>query len=317
MTKPMLKDLKQNETTDTFLVVAKRQERTTKNGEPYLNVRLADASGELEANIWKEYAGLFPQIQENAVVKVRGVLSEYKGKRQFNVSQVRLATADEYDLGDFIRRSRLDPAQTLRRVRDALASLQNPDLKGLADLFLSDEKFMADFVKAPAAQSVHSACLGGLLEHTAAVLDLAALVAEKYPLDRDLLLLGAFLHDIGKTKELDYAKMAFGYTDAGNLVGHISLGLEILQEKIRQLPGFPAQKKMLLEHLILAHHGQLEFGSPRAPLTKEAVALNLIDNIDAKLVGFDEFVEKNPPDGNWTAKAFMFDNRSLYVGSQK
>ncbi|MDR1324328.1 MAG: HD domain-containing protein [Candidatus Margulisbacteria bacterium] len=317
MTKPLLKDLKLNETTDTFLAVARRQEKTTKNGEPYLNVRLADASGETEANIWKEYSELFPQIQENTVVKVRGSLNEYKGKRQFNVGQIRIAAAGEYELGDFIRQTKKDIAQTLQKVKDVLLAVSDPDLKKLAEVFLSDAKLMADFAKAPAAQNVHSACIGGLLEHTAALLDLALFVAAQYSLNKDLLLFGTFLHDIGKTRELDFAKMTFGYTDAGQLVGHISMGLEILQEKIRQLPDFPPEKKMLLEHLILSHHGQLEFGSPRVPLTREAIALHLIDNIDAKLVGFDEFVEKNPTDSNWTAKAFMFDNRSLYVGGQK
>jgi 3'-5' exoribonuclease len=317
MTKPLLKDLKLNETTDTFLAVARRQEKTTKNGEPYLNVRLTDASGETEANIWKEHAELFPQIQENTVLKVRGSLSEYKGKRQFNISQVRLAAADEYVLSDFIRQTKKDIPQTLQKVKAILLSVTDADLRKLAELFLSDAKLMADFAKAPAAQSMHSACLGGLLEHVAAMLDIAVFLAAQYPLNRDLLLLGVFLHDIGKTRELDYAKMSFGYTDAGQLVGHINLGLEILQEKIRQLPGFPPEKKMLLEHLILAHHGQPEFGSPKTPVTREAIALHHIDNIDAKLVGFAEFVEKNPTDSNWTARAFMFDNKSLYIDRQK
>jgi 3'-5' exoribonuclease len=317
MTKPLLKDLKLNETTDTFLVVARRQEKTTKNGEPYLNVRLSDASGETEANIWKEHAELFPQIQENSVLKVRGSLSEYKGKRQLNISQVRLAAADEYSLGDFIRQTKKDIPQTLQKIKDILLGIDDADLRALAELFLSDAKLLADFAKAPAARNVHSACIGGLLEHTAALLDLALFVAAQYPLNKDLLLLGVFLHDIGKTRELDYAKLSFGYTDAGQLVGHISMGLEILQEKIRQLPDFPPEKKMLLEHLILSHHGQPEFGSPKTPMTREAIALHHIDNIDAKLVGFDEFVEKNPTDGRWTARAFMFDNNPLYIGGQK
>ncbi|MDR1452839.1 MAG: HD domain-containing protein [Candidatus Margulisbacteria bacterium] len=317
MTKPLLKDLKLNETTDTFLAVARRQEKTTKNGEPYLNVHLVDASGETEANIWKEHTELFPRIQENSVIKVRGALGEYKGKRQFNIGQVRLAAADEYDPGDFIRQTKKDIPQTLQKVKDILLGLGDADLRKLAELFLSDAKLLADFAKAPAARNVHSACLGGLLEHTAALLDLALFVAAQYPLNKDLLLLGVFLHDIGKTRELDYAGMSFGYTDTGRLVGHISLGLEILQEKIRQLPGFPLEKKMLLEHLILSHHGQQEFGSPKTPMTREAIALHHIDNIDAKLVGFAEFVEKNPADGNWTARAFMFDNNPLYIGDQK
>ena len=314
MPKPLLKDLKLNEMADTFLAVMKRQEKNTKNGEPYLNVILADAGGEIEANIWKEYAELFPQIQENTVVKVRGSLNEYKGKRQFNVSQVRVAAPDEYDLGDFIRKTKKDIPQTLEKLKNTLASIADADLKKLADLFLNDAKLMADFAKAPAAQSMHSACIGGLLEHTAAMLEFAVFLAEKYPLNRDLLLLGVFLHDIGKLRELEYGKMTFGYTDEGNLVGHINLGVEILQDKIRLLSDFPPQKKMLLEHLILSHHGIPEFGSPKMPMTKEAVVLHHIDNIDAKMVGFDEFVEKNPTETNWTAKAYMFENRQLYVG---
>jgi len=317
MTKPMLKNLKPNETVDTFLAIARRQEKTTKNGEPYLNVVLADAGGEVEANIWKEYAGIFPQIQENSIVKVRGSLTEYKGKRQFNVGQIRLAEPNEYDLGDFIRQTKKNIPQTLQKVKDVLNTIQDADLKKLTDLFLQDEQLLADFAKAPAAQSMHSACIGGLLEHTAAMLDIALFLAAQYPLNRDLLVLGVFLHDIGKLRELEYGKMTFGYTDEGGLLGHIMLGLEILQEKLRQIPDFPAQKKMLLEHLIIAHHGQPEFGSPKYPMTKEAIALHHIDNIDAKLVGFDEFVEKNPTSTNWTAKSYMFENNKLYVGDQK
>ncbi|GBR77562.1 3'-5' exoribonuclease YhaM super family [Candidatus Termititenax dinenymphae] len=314
MTKPMLKDLQLGETVDTFLAVSQKQEKKTKNQDPYLYLRLADASGEVEVNLWKEFADVFPQIQEQSVVKVRGALSEYKSKKQFNITQIRPAAPEEYDLGDFIRKTKKDIPQTLQKVKDILLTISDPDFKKLTDLFLADEKLMADFAKAPAAQNIHSACIGGLLEHVSAILDLALFVAEQYHLNRDLLLLGVFLHDIGKTRELDYAKTTFGYTDEGNLVGHINIGLEILQDKIRQLTDFPAQKKNLLEHLILSHHGVPEFGSPRTPLTMEAVALNLIDNIDAKLVGFQDFVERNPPNGSWTAKAFMFDNRSLYVG---
>ncbi|MDR1998107.1 MAG: HD domain-containing protein [Candidatus Margulisbacteria bacterium] len=321
MPKPMLKELKLNEPAETFLLVVQKQERVTKTGDPYLVLRLADASGEIDANLWKEYAELFPQLKENIFVKVRGALGEYKGKKQFNVEKLRLAAEGEVELADFIRQTKKDIPQTLQKVKDILGSITDPDLKKLTALFLSDRELLADFARAPAAKDLHSACLGGLLEHTAALLELAVFLAGQYPLDRDLLLLGVFLHDIGKTRELSYprageSRLSFDYTDAGGLVGHIVIGVQILQEKLAALPDFPAQKKLLLEHMILAHHGLPEFGSPKTPLTKEAIALHHIDNIDAKLVGFDEFIEKNPTDTSWTVRAFMFENNKLYIGGR-
>ncbi|MDR2432008.1 MAG: HD domain-containing protein [Candidatus Margulisbacteria bacterium] len=314
MVKPLLKDLKPGEAVETFLVVAQKQERTTKVGDAYLSLKLADASGEIEANLWKEYAELFPRLKENTFVKVRGALGEYKGKKQFNLEKLRLAREQEIELADFVRHTSADIPQTLQKIKNILLAIPDADLKKLAELFLSDEKLLADFVRAPAAQSMHSACIGGLLEHVAAMLDIAVFLAGQYSLDRSLLLMGVFLHDIGKLRELDYSKLTFGYTDSGGLVGHIVLGVQMLQEKISLLPDFPARKKMLLEHLIISHHGTREFGSPQTPMTREAVALHYIDNIDAKLVGFAEFVARNPTDTAWTAKAHMFDNKRLYVG---
>ena len=319
MTKPMIKDLKLNEAVDSCFVIKQKQVKKTVKQEDYLILKLADASGEIEARAWSNcnFAEVLPLLKEDSLVRVFADTGEYQGKKQLTIKKMKIAEPAEYDLADFIRQTKKDIPQTLQKVKDILNTIQDKDFKKLTGLFLQDEQLLANFAKAPAAQAMHSACIGGLLEHVAAMLDMAVFLAEQYPLDRELLLLGVFLHDIGKLRELEYSKMTFGYTDEGNMLGHINIGVEMLQEKIRQIPDFPAQKKMLLEHLILSHHGKPEFGSAKMPMTKEAVALHYIDNIDAKLVGFDEFVENNPTDTNWTAKAYMFENNRLYVGDQK
>jgi len=317
MTKLMLKDLKINETIDSCFVIKQKQVKKTVKQDDYLILKLADASGEIEARAWSGFAEVLPSLKEDGIVRVFADVGEYQGKKQLTIKKLKVAEPSEYDLADFIRKTKKDIPQTWQKVKDILNTIQDADLKKLADLFLNDEKITADFIKAPAAQTMHSACIGGLLEHVSAMLDIALFLAAQYPLNRDLLLLGVFLHDIGKLRELEYNKMTFGYTDEGGLVGHITIGIEMLQEKIRQIPDFSAQKKMLLEHLILSHHGYTEFGSPKTPMIKEAAALHYIDNIDAKLVGFDEFVGNNPTDTNWTIKAYMFDNNKLYIGDRK
>jgi len=231
------------------------------------------------------------------------------------VKKVKLAEPSEYSIADFLRQTAKSIDEMFQNLQAIIETFSDQDLKKLLNSFFADQEFTANYKKAPAAVSMHSACIGGLLEHVDNLLQLGLFLAAQYPLlNRDLLLTGIILHDMGKVQELEY-QTNFKYSDIGKLLGHITIGVQMLDQKIATFPDFPIEKKMILDHMLIAHHGELEFGSPRQPMTMEAVALFYLDNIEAKLTGFSEFAALNrQPNSPWTPRAFMFDNRELYLG---
>ena len=302
-------------------LVAEKDLRTTKKGAFFISAKLRDRTGELPAVMWDATQALFAAIPQGGYALVKGRLGEYGGGFQITIEAMRPAKENEVRLEDFLAVGPGDPQEQLARLKALLDTVQRPALRALMAAVWADEALMRDFTRAPAAEKLHHAYLGGLLEHTLGVVQNADAMLKRYPkLDRDLLLVGAFWHDLGKTRELAYAQ-SFGYTDAGKLVGHLVQGVIMLDEKIAAVRAagtdFPEELASVLRHLVLAHHGTHEFGSPKLPMTAEAFTLNHIDNLDAKLHAFFRDVAADgDPVRRWTGFNKMFGG-SLYKGLEE
>jgi 3'-5' exoribonuclease len=310
--KQMIGDLVNNQPVDSVFLLAKCVLRSARTGKSYLDVQFSDRTGQIVGRFWDATESLAASLAIDDFVEVKGRVESYQNQLQINVHMIGKADTTKLRLSDFLPQSAHDPAQMMKRLAEILAQVQDPDYQRLVQAFLADEKFCAAFRTAPAAVTNHHAYLGGLLEHTLSMMELALKVLEHYKeLRRDLLLVGVLLHDIGKTRELSYRR-TFQYSNAGNLVGHISLGLLMLDEEARKLEGFPEEKLNMVRHMLLSHHGQLEFGSPRLPMFAEAMALHYLDNLDAKLRDMAETIaEDRSADPDWTDYNKSL-NRKLY-----
>jgi 3'-5' exoribonuclease len=294
-----LKDLEENQQVHGRYLVKEKRLGTTRRGEPFLSLTLADRSGEIEAKVWDNAEEISNSFSEGDVVEVEGSTGSYRGKIQLTLASA-LNCEEGCDTSILLESSPLPAGEMLKALREILHTIENPHLRALTDRFLADKDFVAGFKQAPAAKNFHHGYLGGLLEHTLAVCKLAVNVAPLYPsLDRDLLVFGAFVHDIGKIHELR-CRPVIDYTDEGRLIGHLVLGTRMLEEKIRSLKGFPADLEVKIMHLILSHHGEYEFGSPKRPKFLEAFALHLLDDLDAKINGLGRFIEQDREKGSWT-----------------
>lgn len=232
--------------------------------------------------MWEEFAESLEHCTEGCYVKVQGQISKYQGKFQITLTRMRHAAQSEVDPADYVPSTRFDVEEMDREVRGYVAAFANDDLRRLVLAFLDDGEIGPAFRQAPAAKYLHHAWLGGLLEHVLTLVRVCLAVAPNYPeVDRDLLVTGAILHDIGKTKELHWKK-TFGYTLEGQMIGHISIAQGMLREKVQSLGDFPERLRVLVEHMILSHHGRLEFGSPKLPMTPEAMLLSALDDLEAK-----------------------------------
>ncbi len=298
--------------------VASKDLRTTKKGGLFISARLRDRTGEIPAVMWDATEALFAAIPQDGFVLVKGRAGEYNGKPQLVIEAMRPAREDEVDPQAFLPVGPGEPAEDLARLRAVMDQVERPPLRALMDAVWADETLVARLERAPAAEKLHHAYLGGLVEHLRSVAELALLVAGHYPdLDRDLLLVGVFWHDLGKVEELAYEK-ALGYTDAGRLVGHLVQGLMMLNAKIDTVRAagteFPEPLADVVRHLVLAHHGEYAFGSPKLPMTAEAFLIHHLDNIDAKLHAFFREVGQDPDtDRRWTGWNRMFEGR-LFKG---
>ena len=301
--------------------VAYKDLRTTKKGTLFISAKLRDRTGEVPAIMWDATEALFAAIPQGGYALVKGRVGEYKDAPQIVIEAMRPVRAGEVDLADFLPKGPGDPEEHLARLKEILDTAERPPLRALLDAVWADEDLMAALKRAPAAEKLHHAYLGGQLEHTQSVAEAAVLLSKHYPkLDRDLLLVGVLWHDIGKVRELHYDK-SFGYTDSGKLVGHMVQGILMLEEKIREVrtagTEFPEELAHVLRHLVLAHHGEHAFGSPKLPMTAEAFALHHLDNLDAKLHGFWNTVETDAdPSRRWTGWNRMFGG-ALFKGFEE
>jgi len=292
----------ENQTITSFFVVASKQLKSKKNGDLYLSVILADRSGQLQANMWDNVADALDGFEQDDFVKVKGVIHKYNGRWQLTMHKVRRLGEQEIEYSDYIAKTHKDIEQLWRTLGEFVESLQNPWLKSLLKEFMADEAIATAYKNAPAAKTLHHAFVGGLLDHVVSLFTLCDLAVRNYPqVDRDLLLTGAFLHDIGKVHELVYQR-SIAYTTKGQLLGHMIIELEMLHQKIARLPGFPDELKILLEHVIISHHGQYEFGSPKLPMFPEALMLHYLDDLDSKMESMRaQFEREAELDSPWTS----------------
>lgn len=301
---------------DSYFLVLVKQQRTTKTNKPYLNLILGDKTGQLEGRVWEPGdPRIAKDFERGDVVKVRGSASRFDDRLQLKVDQLRKATPAEVDKTDLLPSTTYDVATLWRQLEASVESLSNPDLKRLLTTLLADPAIAQAYREAPAARQLHHAWLGGLLEHVVSLLDLAEKVAAHYPmLNRDLLITGVVLHDLGKIRELAW-EAGFDYTVEGVLLGHIQMGVDMVEKIIAGLSGFPDRLRTLVLHLILSHHGKLEFGSPKLPMIPEALVLNFIDDLDAKMQAVSSEFEKSEREGKgpdeMTGKVWALDNRQL------
>lgn len=294
-----IKDFKPGDRVADIYMCKHKQSATTKNGKEYYSVTLQDKTGTVDAKIWEPGGAGIDEFDAPDCIDVFGEVTSFNGALQVNVKRARKCSEGEYDLSLYLPVSSKDNDEMYRQLLSIIDSIGNPYLKKLLQaFFVEDKAFIELFRKSSAAKTVHHGFIGGLLEHTLSVTKLCDYFCTAYPaLKRDLLLTAAICHDIGKTKELSLFPVN-DYTDEGQFLGHIVMGCEMVGEKARAIDGFPELLKQQLQHCILAHHGEFEYGSPKKPSIMEAVALNLADNTDAKMETFTELLQ-NVTEPGW------------------
>ncbi len=314
MARQMIEQLKPGEPVDAVFLVSECSLRTARNGSSYLTLTLRDRTGQIEGRLWDASEAIAGTICADDFVRVKGKAESYRNQLQLNLRSITRAETEGLRLRDFLPACPRDAGEMMAELTALLERVQESDYRTLLDAFLQDEEFCKAFCLAPAAVRNHHAYLAGLLEHTLSMAQVAVLLQQHYTeLRLDLLLTAVFLHDIGKVQELA-CKRSFQYTAAGQLVGHIMLGVLMLEARARELESFPEDKLNLLRHLILSHHGKLEFGSPKLPMCAEAIALHYLDNMDAKLKECAELLAAdNNSDPLFTNYQQLFGAR-LYKG---
>jgi 3'-5' exoribonuclease len=310
-----------NEQIQQIFLASDKQLRPNRNGNLYLQVELSDRSGAISARLWNASEQDYRGFENGDYVMVDGSTQLFQGNMQLIATSIRKARHDEVDEADFITLQSADIDRMAARLAEILRSIRTPELRNLAECFLMDQEFMAKFTSAPAGMKNHHAYKGGLLEHVLSLMELILLVAPRYEqLDRDKLLVGALLHDAAKTDELSYDR-DIAYTDEGQLLGHMVMGITMIDEKVREaerLSGehFPKQLVTELKHMVISHHGEYEYGSPKLPMTLEAIALHHLDNLDAKIASFTQLINDCPNvESNWT-QYYSNLGRKLYKGTR-
>lgn len=286
--------------TSTFVVVAK-QIKPKKTGEPYLALTLGDRSGQLEAKMWDNVEEVLEAFEQEDFLKVKGLINKYKQRFQLTIHKLRKLGDSEIEFDDYLPKTTKDIGELWQTLTNYVAGFQNPHLRTLVQAFMADPEIAKAYRSAPAAKTLHHAYIGGLLDHVVSLFRSCDLISKNYPqVNRDLLLTGAFLHDIGKIHELTYNR-SFSYTTKGQLLGHMIIELEMLRAKLALQPGFPEELKTMLEHLIISHHGEYEFGSPKLPMFPEALMLHYLDDLDSKMEAMRAQIERDSMlDGPWT-----------------
>lgn len=303
----------QNKTIRSTFLVRQKELRSTRNGEPYLALRLGDASGEVEARMWENASRADQEFALDDLIEVTARVELFRQRPQISIQKLR--RLDETPAPkDYYPASKYDSEEMFQKLGTVVEGFSDPHLKGLLQAVLGDAEIAARLKRAPAAKSLHHAYLGGLLEHVLSLCRLCYVVAKNYPqVRRDLLLTGAILHDLGKIYELEYER-SFQYSTPGQLLGHMIIGLEMVQKKMRALEGFPPELKTLVEHLIISHHGAYEFGSPKLPMFPEALMLHYLDDLDSKMESMRATLERDQAgEGSWTSRCYSLDRALLKV----
>lgn len=308
MNKVYVSSIRDRDQLESVFLVKDKIMAMAKNGKPYMTLKLMDKTGEIEGRVWDNVDELSAIFDRDDFIAIRCKASVYLGKMQLVISELVRVPDDRVQLADFLPESDRPLAEMEQELAALLASFTDPHLKALMDAFFGDPELMALYRIAPAAKGMHHVYLGGLLEHSLAVARLVDTIIPLYGgLNRDLLVAGALLHDVGKVREMTYQR-SFDYTDEGKLLGHITIGVEMVQERIAAIPGFPAELAMLLKHMLLSHHGQYEYGSPKRPKTVEATILNYLDDLDSKINGIRTHIRKEAESqSRWSSYHRLYD----------
>jgi 3'-5' exoribonuclease len=320
MPKTFIRDLKEGSSVDSFFLCGHKALLFGKNNKSYINLRLLDRTGVVEARVWDNAESLAQNFERHDYVRVKGRVVFYQDHLQLNVFEIQSidVTRENLDPGDFLPKTKKDIPKMYEEVLSLCRDqMQNPWIRRLMLNILEDPKIREPLFLSPAAKTNHHAWVGGLLEHVLQLCKIAQSLLQHYPqINLDLVLAGMILHDIGKIEEIDPDRL-FAYTDKGRLVGHLIIGVEILIRKTAEIPNFPEKILQHLEHIVLSHHGRLEYGSPKRPKTLEALVVSYLDDLDSKIQGFEDLVARDPEgDPHWTPYNQLFE-RPLYKHTQK
>jgi len=308
--------LEENQLIESHYLVLSKQQRTTRTAKPYLSLILGDNSGQIESRVWDPTDSRIAQdFAKGDVIKVRAAVSKFEGVLQLKIERLRKLVSSEFDRADLLPATTYNINELWQKLEAAVASFSDLDLQRLITAVLADRNIREAFIEAPAAKQLHHAWLGGLLEHVVSLIGLADRVVPHYPmLMRDLILTGVILHDIGKIHELSW-QTGFEYTLEGQLLGHIQIGAAMVEKTMDSLPDFPPRLKTLVLHVILSHHGKLEFGSPKLPMIPEALMLNFLDDMDAKMQTLASEFQKAARQGKaadeMTDRIWALDQRTM------
>src|SRR3984957_14201348 len=293
--------LQDGQSVTTHFLVCVKEIRSTREGKSYLRLELGDSTGRVEARMWDRFQQMVSCLEGNDFVKVPARVENYRNKLQLAIDKIRRAEESEVDPADFFPHTKENVEEMYAKLLEIVASVGNPWLRQLLDSVVQDPEIVPRLKRAPAAKVMHHAFYGGLLEHVLSLCNLCRVVLSHYPeANADLLLSGAVLHDVGKLKELSYER-SIGYTDEGQLLGHILIEYEHLTKKIHAIEGFPPEQKTLVLNMLISHHGQYEFGSPKLPMFREALLLHYLDDLDSKMGAIRSALDSDQGEGNWTA----------------
>ena len=309
-----LKNIKQGDKIASSFLVAEKNMAFSQKGSPYLTVRLKDKTGEIESKVWENAVELDQLFKKGDIIFIEGRAANYKNSIQISITSIKKIPWDEVESTDYLPAAKADVKEMFNELLGYVEKVSDKFLKALLNAFLQEEETASLFQRAPAAKGFHHIYLGGLLEHTLSVVRLLEKVADHYPsLNKDMLITGGILHDIGKIYEFSYNNI-IDYSDEGRLIGHIVMGVEMINKRIASIDDFPPQLALELRHIILSHHGEFEFGSPKRPKTLEALVIHYIDDLDAKFNAFQAFMADSANnDSDWTAYN-RFLERFLYKG---
>ncbi|HET8965756.1 MAG TPA: HD domain-containing protein [Candidatus Acidoferrum sp.] len=324
MKKTFVADLTSEQTITGFFLVSAKELRNTKEGKPYLRLELCDRSGTVEARMWTKFEVVAQEVAREDIVKVEARVELYRDRTQLALLQLRKARPEEIELADYLPHTKEDVEKMWAELLAYGLSITNVWLQTLVLSILNDPSVAPRFKKAPAAKVMHHAYLGGLLEHVVGLCGLARQVAAHYQpeLDLDLLLTGAILHDVGKLDELCYER-AIGYTTHGQLLGHIVMEVETVSKAIDKIDGFPPELKTVVQHLLISHHGEYEFGSPKLPMIREALVFHYLDDLDSKMAAARTALASESGDEEWSSysgalqRKFLKLDRYLSKGDRK
>ena len=301
MKKHFVKDLEPDPSITSFFLVHEKEVRNTANGKAYLRMELGDRTGTVEARMWDQFEALAKEVNRDDFIKVQARVELYRNKPQLTLQQFRVAKPEEIDLGDFLARTSYDIEELYKQILGYIEEMKNPWLKQLCSRILTDPEIIARFKRAPAAKVMHHAYIGGLIEHVVGLCGLAKQIAAHYPeLDVDLLLTAAMLHDVGKLDELLYER-AVSYSVEGQLLGHIVMEVESVGKVMDSIEGFPERLKTVVQHMLISHHGEYEFGSPKLPMIREALAFHYMDDLDSKMGAIRAALAVDSGEPDWSA----------------